>query len=32
MSIMELMERDEGTRPRARQSFTAQSKAEIVEL
>jgi transposase len=32
MSIMELMERDEGTRPRARRSFTAQSKAEIVEL
>ena len=29
---MELKERDEGKRPRARRSFTAQSKAEIVEL
>jgi transposase len=32
MSIMETMERDEGKRPRARRSFTAEFKAEIVEL
>jgi transposase len=32
MSIMEVMERDERKRPRARRSFTAAFKAEIVEL
>jgi transposase len=32
MSIMEVMERDEHKRPRARRSFTAEFKAEIVEL
>jgi transposase len=32
MSIMETMERDERKRPRARRSFTAAFKAEIVEL
>jgi transposase len=32
MSIMEVMERDERKRPRARRSFTAEFKAEIVEL
>src|SRR4029434_3427881 len=32
MSIMEVMERDERKRPRARRSFTAGFKAEIVEL
>jgi transposase len=32
MSIMETMEPDERNRPRARRSFTAAFKAEIVEL
>jgi transposase len=32
MSIMEVRERDERKRPRARRSFTAAFKAEIVEL
>jgi transposase len=32
MSIMEVMERDERKRPRARRSFTAEFKAEIVQL
>jgi transposase len=32
MSIMEVMEHDERKRPRARRSFTAAFKAEIVEL
>src|SRR5215208_2072856 len=32
MSIMEAMERDERKRPRGRRSFTAEFKAEIVEL
>jgi transposase len=32
MSIMEVMERDERKRPRARRSFTGEFKAEIVEL
>jgi len=32
MSIMEVMEGDERKRPRARRSFTAAFKAEIVEL
>jgi transposase-like protein len=32
MSIMGVMERDERKRPRARRSFTAELKAEIVEL
>jgi transposase len=32
MSIMEVMERDERKRPRARRSFTPEFKAEIVEL
>jgi transposase len=32
MSVMEVMERDERNRPRARRSFTAAFKAEIVEL
>jgi transposase-like protein len=32
MSIMEVMERDERKRPRVRRSFTAEFKAEIVEL
>jgi transposase len=32
MSIMEVMEGDERKRPRARRSFTAEFKAEIVEL
>jgi transposase len=32
MSIMETMERDERKRPRVRRSFTAEFKAEIVEL
>src|SRR4029453_17287367 len=32
MSVMEVMERDEGKRPRARRSLTAAFKAEIVEL
>jgi transposase len=32
MSTMEVVERDERKRPRARRSFTAEFKAEIVEL
>jgi transposase len=32
MFIMEVMERDERKRPRARRSFTAEFKAEIVQL
>jgi transposase len=32
MSIMDVMERDERKRPRVRRSFTAEFKAEIVEL